>query len=300
VGPVGGAGGSTEPSTPDTSTLTQNQNTSQVEPPAPPTGPTGQYGYFTGMLDNGSGGYGGYVDTYMSNSLQDFRSGNASAKSSDSFSDTKIDGRGQTKGMVELSITETGTWGGNETVTFAQIGSNAFMEWGTWAQANPMGIIETSYFFNNNGAYVWGDYTTDPQMATLNARTWQGLYSGAAWGTYFAGGGPGTSMGGTFSSTVNFGATPTISDFNVNVSGGVYSVEIIGATGSFNPTTSSNFTITPGSGTWKIFNGPTPTFATNKGASGSVYGSNGEAIGGVWKAGTEQGQYTTGGFQGTR
>ena len=156
-----------------------------------------------------------------------------------------------------------------------------------------------SYDFRNQGAYVWGSATTDSEMATLKSNMITANYSGSAWGTYFVGNSAGTAMTGTFSGAVNF-ATPEVTGFNVNVSGGGKSVAITGAMGAFSTATgqTSTFTITPSSGNWKINGAP----ATDNGATGTVYGNGadkGKYVGGVWKTGFSM-DHAVGGFQGSK
>jgi hypothetical protein len=254
-----------------------------------------QMGHFAGMLENCSYSY---VDTYMNTMLQNFKSNNAFAKNNDDSYSTQIDGTGTPKNMVELGVQNSGQWTGSLPVTLKQIGANEYMSWGTWTQTSAMGISGTDYFFKNEGAYVWGNVTADSEMATLKSNAITANYSGAAWGTYFAGNSAGTNLNGNFSGTVNF-ASQQVTDFNVNVAdtSKTKTVDINGASGSFGGGTSS-FTITSGSGTWKINNNTADT----KGASGSFYGhgeDKAKHIGGVWKAGYSSDQ-AVGGFQGSR
>jgi hypothetical protein len=224
---------------------------------------------------------------------QNFNSANAIAENS-SYS-TTINGTGTPKNMTELTVN---TWTGSKPVSFAQLGANEYMEWGTWTQTNAMSTTTgMDYYFNNKGAYVWGSPTTVDEMTTLKQNAITGNYSGPAWGTYFVGGGSGTNMTGNFSGTVNF-ASPAITNFNVSVNGGGNSVVISGASGSFNGGTST-FTIdSANTGTWTI----NQTVADTKGASGTVYGNGtdkGKYVGGVWKAGVG-GSQAVGGFQGSK
>jgi hypothetical protein len=205
-----------------------------------------------------------------------------------------MDGTGTSKNMVEMMVAQTGaSWTGSQPVQFTKMGSNAYMEWGTWTQPTAMTAGGVDYFFKRVGAYVWGDNTTDAQMASLKNSSTTGTYSGTSWGTYFTGGTSGVAMTGSFSANVNF-ASPAVSNFNVSMSGGSNSVAITNASGSFTGATSS-FTISPTSGTWTI----NSSAAVDKSAYGSVYGSNGEAMGGVLRAGTSS-QWINGGFQGRK
>lgn len=269
-----------------------------------------QMGHFAGMLEYVSGGSGYYSDTYMTTQLQNFKSNNAFAANDENNSYiTQIDGTGTTKNMVRLD-TNSGQWpaaaGAGLPVTKNQLGSNEYMAWGTWTQTEPMLINQTNYYFKNEGAYVSGSPTTDNEMATLKSNMITANYSGPAWGTYFVENSTGTKLDGTFSGTVNF-ASPAVTDFNINVSGGGKSVAITNGTGSFITDTAgakSTFTITPASGTWTIQNQSSPMTADNKGASGTVYGNGadkGKYIGGVWKAGySYSNEQAVGGFQGKK
>jgi hypothetical protein len=257
-----------------------------------------QKGHFGGMLQKSDNSY---VDTYLTTTMQNFKSNDAYALNSSSYS-AQMDGTGATKKMVELG-TSSGQWqaaaGAGLPVSFAQVGANEYMEWGTWTQSSAMDISGTNYYFKNEGAYVWGSPTTDSEMATLKSNAIQGTYSGPAWGTYFVGNSAGTKLDGTFNGTVNF-ASSAVTGFNVDVSGGGNNVKITNATGSFSSATGqqSTFTIDSGSGTWNINN----TTASTKGASGTVYGNGtdkGKYIGGVWQAGYSTDK-AVGGFQGKK
>lgn len=241
-------------------------------------GPGGQYGYYVGMLENASTVY---TDTFMSASQQDFNSSNVNA-SGDSTNGVKINGSGRLpKEMTSLTVGST--WTGSKPFIIVKEGSNTYLEWGKWYQADAVDISGTSYAFRNRGAYVYGDPTPVAQMAGLS-----GTYIGKAFGTYFSGGSPGIALTGDFSAKIAGGST--ISDFTIDVSGGGKSVYI--NTGSGSVTSGSAFTIN--GGTWTI-NGNNAAGSAN----GSVYGSSGQAIGGVWKASTAT-ERTVGGFQGTK
>ena len=103
-------------------------------------------------------------------------------------------------------------------------------------------------------------------------------------------------MTGEFSCIVNFN-TDKISDFRVDVSGNGHSASINGASGSFS---SSQFEIDANTGTWKV---DTATYGTSddKKAYGSLYGPNGQHIGGVWgMINSDYKDGVPGIFQGTR
>ncbi|MDQ5984959.1 MAG: hypothetical protein CSYNP_00657 [Syntrophus sp. SKADARSKE-3] len=255
------------------------------------TGPVAQKGYFASMLQNSAGGY---VDTYITSNQQDLATNGAYAMNVSQTSSFSMDGTSTPKKMTEMMVAQTGgTWTGSQPMQFTKMDSNAYMEWGTWTQPNAMTAGGVNYSFSRAGAYVWGDPTTDAQMASLKNSSTTGTYSGTSWGTYFTGGTSGVAMTGTFSANVNF-ASPAVSTLNVNMSGGGNSASISNAAGSFTGAT-SNFTISPTSGTWTI----NSSAATSKAGFGSIYGSAGNAMGGVFSAGTSS-ECITGGFQGRK
>jgi hypothetical protein len=100
-------------------------------------------------------------------------------------------------------------------------------------------------------------------------------------------------MEGTFSSHVAF-TSGLITDFGLSVSGDGHSASISGASGAFTGPT-SQFAINGNTGTWEI-DGTNPD---TKAASGSVYGPNGDHMGGVWEI-HEGTSHAVGVFQGTR
>ena len=170
-----------------------------------------QQGFLTGMLETGAGSY---TDTFFSRSMQDFKSTSAFASSlSGSF---VFDGSGTDKFMTELA-TAGGIWptavGDRRVMQFTKVDANAFMEWGTWTQpiAMPVQITAgqtTDFVFKNEGWYIWGEPTTEAQMATLKQGSFTATYNGTAQGAFFAAGGPGTRLAGTFNGTVNLAPAP--------------------------------------------------------------------------------------------
>jgi len=283
--------------------VTQNQTAITVEDTEGTVDqrPTTHFGYFTGMLtmDDGTKSF---KHLYLSDSLQDFDSDsiegrdllagglNLVADGSQDYDDPRI-----TSIDVESSpsiYTITGSF----PVVHGELGHNAYMEWGYWTQPIAMSYGGDNYYFDNRGYYIFGDHTTDARMCDLALNNVSGTYSGAAHGTYWTAGG-GANMSGNFSTHVNF-ASGSISNFKVDVSGNSHSVLIDGADGNF--TAGSHFQLHPGSGTWQI-DGTETTIDDYKEARGSVYGPNGEAIGGVWKLDKDdESEHATGMFQGTR
>ena len=266
-----------------------------------------QQGVITGMLERADGTY---IDTYSS-SPQSFTSASATASTATSPAaplarSITVDGSSGTgdKFMTALE-TATGTWLGNRSMQFTKIDANAYTEWGTWTQPTAMTVIITAgvtadYDFKNEGWYLWGNQATEADMVALRASGLTPTYNGNAYGTFFTGGGPGTRLTGTFNTTVNFAAaTNQINNFNVNVTGGGNSVQILGASGSFAGST-SNFNIDQATGNW-ILNGANVANSNppDKAASGAIYGPAAQAIGGSWQV-REGANRAAGVFQGTR
>jgi len=109
-------------------------------------------------------------------------------------------------------------------------------------------------------------------------------------------------MTGTFGCTLNFGTTPTVSNFALSVTGANYAASISEASGTLSTTGNNHINLDYTSGAWQL--GPTgsPVSATYGDAKGSVYGTNGEAVGGVWKMGEDvyYNYHATGVYQGTK
>jgi hypothetical protein len=285
LGTEGSAAGTDEPPLAavgvDTTTLTQNLN-------APAGRPTCHEGYFVGMLSRDLAGW-IYNGTHISDTLQDFDSSNARAPDDINF--VRVDGTGgSTKQIAELYVNTYYATGLPQPMQRTELGYNAYMEWGSWTQPTLMTDAGFNvYRFDNKGYYVWGDVTTNEQMAALAAANLVATYSGSAYGTYYTNTG-GTDMTGTFGTTVNF-HTGQLNNFGINVAGGGNTVTLTGGTGNFTGGT-SQFDINGGA--WSI-NGGTDAGS----AYGSVYGGQAQAIGGVWQANGGAGQ-AAGMFQGTR
>lgn len=281
----------------DVSDTVQTQTTMAVEEASlqGPARPTKHYGYFVGLLtkDDGSKQFNG---AYRSQALQDFDSNTSAgayydgtwhfmvADGSADYDDPKIN-------YLDTPSDGLITSGLPVSVQHAELGYNAYMEWGYWTQPSVMSEGSFDFYFDNRGYYVFGDYTTNNQMSDLAANNITGTYSGGAYGTYWTSAGD-ANMSGTFSTHVDF-ASKSISDFGLSVYGGGHSASISVASGTLSG--SSSFAIDGATGIWEI-DGETPD---TKAAAGSVYGSNGEAIGGLWEMHKNDG-HAGGMFQGTR
>jgi hypothetical protein len=235
----------------------------------------------------------------MSTTAQDFNS--SSIQGSDPFGSSASITANGSSGYFSPTITDVKASGGTSmtsgvpsTVNPTELGYNPYMEWGYWTQPQPMSYsVDSTYALINRGYYVQGDVTTNAQMAALQANGVVGTYTGKAYGTYSDSSGAGYYMpNGTFSATVNF-STPSISNFNFSVTDGTRTASVAGATGSFSGST-GQFNVT--GGTVSL----TGTELPSHKSYGAIYGSNGQAIGGVWGIRGGAGIAATGIFQGVR
>jgi tetratricopeptide (TPR) repeat protein len=283
---------------PDTSTVTQDQVTQAV---TALTRPVTHEGYSVGQITETDGMYTHYY-VYDSPSISSFdptylksippmMTISGLPGSSPILTDLEV------PGDVPVPISS----GLPAAVARVELGYNAYQEWGYWTQPNPMSYGGSyDYSFDTRSYYVWGDRTSDADMASLAAQNITGTYTGTAHGTYTWGdlGSAVANMSGSFSSSVNFGSG-TLSDFNLSVSGGGHSasISVPGVATTFSGN-SSPFTISSGQGTWTVDGTPASTGT----ASGSFYGSSAQAIGGQWKMQKSGDFYNnvTGIFQGTR
>ncbi len=264
---------------PDISSVTQNQNTSNIANAT--TRPTNHEGFFSGMLTNADSLI--YDSTFMSTSVQNFDSNNAQAFNGINY--VQVDGSGGNSKIVTALYLDPNFWTGSQPMQRAELGYNAYMEWGTWTQPNAMRNVETNYTFDNKGYYVWGDRTVT-MPSTIS-----GTYSGTAYGTVWSsGGGTDYLTGGTFSMGVTFaGGTGSISNFNVSVGG---DTGISSGTGSIS---GSNFTV--GGGTACVNGQCTSGVGSAKGA---FYGPNAQHAGGVWQVSVPIYGNANGVFQGSK
>lgn len=300
VADTGGGTGTTETNLSDkaadqTATITdQTLNT--------PTRPTVHKGYFTGMLTHQPSGP--LDNVYVSSSRQNFDSALVSAEglidpgsfieanSGSAFGDPLLK-------RVNFDGTYESADNLNYSITHGEIGYNSYQEWGWWYVA--VQTIEINFqahdLFHKN-YYIFGDPTPDAAVAGIS-----GTYSGDAWGTFWdpsVSGEPegikGIGMTGTFSFQVNGAASaPQITNFDLSVAGGAHTASITDETGTFS---SSSFRLNS-DGTWVINGNP----ANYQDGAGSLYGPNGEYVGGgygikAWNGSTYDG--VEGIFQGAK
>jgi hypothetical protein len=198
--------------------------------------------------------------------------------------------------LVPIAGGDSGDLGTTRPISHSKLGSNEYMQWGYWTMTNPVVLGGNSYTVDNKAYYVVGEATYDiDKLKSFGNVT----YSGSAWGTYFSPAG-GSDMTGSFSTHVNLN-NGAISNFTLAVSGGARSASVSNATGQIygythNATNCSHFELDPTSGTWLLNGGP----PTNKAAHGTLYGPNGEHIGGIWGMYGNMANGAVGNFVGSR
>ena len=195
----------------------------------------------------------------------------------------------------ECSSSDLGT---NHPVSYGELGNNDYLEWGYWNAAGKF-EIKSDYAVNHPDNERQGYYIFGPNPADIGALEGTYNYTGDAYGTlyYYT---TNKAMEGTFSCTLGFGTTPTVSNFGLYVSGGGYEASIAGASGTLS-TKDNHIDLDYKSGTWQLGMTGSSVGATCGDVKGSVYGSNGEAVGGVWNMGNTNDEYhATGIFRGAR
>lgn len=233
--------------------------------------PTKFFGYFSAILTDQTGS--NIEDVFVSTSRQDFDSGTQKAYGIVNSSDY-LEGEGrfdETPYLTRAEISEvnSGDLDTSRPISHTELRYNSYQEWGYWTMTTAITVGGDNYAIDNKGYYILGYYTPDAAMSRFSGTA---NYSGDAWGTYWSSAG-GTDMTGTFNCAVNFG-TASITDFDMSVNGGGKSATIEDASGSF---ASSHFSINKDTGTWSL----TPGEPSYRRAVGSLYGPNGEYMGGA-------------------
>jgi hypothetical protein len=273
-----------------------------IPPPLPPIQSGVRTGYFSGLLTEDPDGQ-FLADVYVSNSPQDFNSslitaaglffsaGSIEANPGSGFSNAFLE-------RVSVNPEASSVLGSAFPINNIIIGINAFQEWGHWTVAQPFVINTVDHDFNNKGYYIFGQPTPDASVNGIS-----GQYVGPAFGTFWTDTG-GIDMTGAVSMNVA-GLSNQVTDFNLAVSDSASGAAAliggeVGATGTLS---GSAFTINPDTGTWQLVipgTTPTPVEPIFKSAHGSLYGPNGEFMGGAWGMGTSTGQGAAGIFQGDK
>lgn len=171
------------------------------------------------------------------------------------------------------------------------LGQNEYMEWGRWRQLQLMSVTSKAWEFQyKDGFYVEGSYTSDSQMAALASSNLIITYAGSVAGRHWQSSDAWES--GPFNATVNFNAG-IITDFDLFLGGASHTAQVSNAQGVFTGG-SSTFVIDYGTGIWKT-DGVGAVYGDIR---GTVYGPNGEDIGGVWVIKADTTNFAHGVFQG--
>lgn len=285
----------------DTNDIVQNQSSADTEAALP----VKPYAYFMAILTTEINGtkQSNSEALYRSETRQDIDSRHDSVgRNPDDGNKLVIDWSGDEPEITALELPS-----GNPItsdlpapIETTELGSNAYLSWGHWTQPIAMSDDVNRFYFNNRGYYLSGDYTLDDQMNALSSSNMTGTYNGKANGTYFTAEGDST-LSGAFRAKVDF-ATNTITDFDVSVEGCGHTATIFDATGTFSESSPlSEFVIDGTTGRWTI----DEIAADYAEASGTLYGSSAEAIGGIWGMAatddsTDAVHQAAGMFQGTR
>lgn len=278
----------------------QQQTGSQTEEKTTVTQecPSTHQGYFSGMLVNTeTTDY--LAEVFASKSRQDFDAASVRAHGVQGPETDYIEAQGGSpvyhnpyarKAVYSNGSIYSEALGTTHPITDVDLGYNSYQEWGYWTMTKAFQMSDGyDYYFDNKGYYIYGDPTPD---ATVSGFHGTASYSGNAWGTYFCSE-TGTDMTGTFNASVNFD-TDSITDFNLSVASGDNSrkATIENATGFFS---SSHFTLS--GGRWTLTPGGT---VSDYSGAGSLYGPNGQYIGGAWGMYLYSTQGANGIFQGSK
>ncbi len=240
-----------------------------------PAGPTNRIGYFAAMVTEDWWGSINPDRAFVSEYLQDHEGPDIYGTDVSGDGDIKLTGSPGNHPSVVYMDSNDGRQTGSPAhqVQSQQIGVNAFLVWGYWTMPTAMGSSSASYVIDNPGVFVHGDPTPVENLGGIS-----GHYVGTAWGTYWTNSG-GDAMSGTMSADVTVGSPyQVLSGLNVSVTGGGHTITIQqnDTTEFYGP--NGEFRIYDGDADF-LLNGSTN--ASNAVATGGLFGTNGEALGGT-------------------
>ncbi len=227
-------------------------------------------GYFAAMLSSCTPSL---TDVYVNSARQTMDPGPATGGSIVNGAGYYMQGQGgfDNSAYLRRFITDnsgtddSGDLGTSRPISDEQLGSNLYMDWGYWTMTQAVEINGTNYTVDNKAYYLVGQPTPDDAVNGIS-----GHYEGTAYGTYY---GDPVTMTGTFACDVN-GSSGTVTNFTMDVANGSHNANITIGSGTFS---GSSFNIT--SATWNLSG---ITTGLDKSCNGSLYGPNGEHIGGTW------------------
>lgn len=246
--------------------------------------PSRYFGYFNGILSRESGGSpltGGYYFTPGIANLDGAGTAKGMREGADVGTMT-YDGAGAPGVKSITGLTHQGNTvdqGVPVDVDYWEYGHDSYMEWGIWTTYYKPPMVDTDtgieHSFKHRGYYFAGEHTTDSQMAALHGSLGEVTYSGRAWGKHYQQS-AGLAMEGGFTAKVDFGS-PSVTDFDMQVSGNGHSASIADAQGGF-AGSSSQFELNTATGTWKVDGAA----AQYKHARGGLFGDQGQKMGVIW------------------
>ena len=268
-------------------------------PPIPaPTPPSGgnKMGYFAAMMNRSSLDT-SLHDVYATSTRQDFNSASIKGGSildSGGYIESNPDGfinpgdPSLTRIVTDGGATDSGA-SANGDITIPGEWTTTYMTWGRWTMNDPVSIGAHDYTIDDIARYIYGQTTPNEAVAGFSGTA---QYTGDAYGAYVGN----IFMDGNFSSDVNFNNSQ-VSNFNLNVSDGTgdHTANITGAFGSLN---GSEFNLS--GGTWNLFKEGGTKTPSHQSLQGSLYGPNGEEMGGVWGMYYNDGHAATGVFVGDK
>jgi len=270
-------------------------------PPAPPaqTPPVGgnNMGYFAALM-NRSSPTTSLHDVYVTNTRQDFNSASIRGESildSGGYIESNPDGfinpgdPSLTRVVTDGGATDSGASANGQITIPDEYNRFQYMTWGRWTMNDPVSIGTHDYTIDDIARYIYGQTTPNEAVAGFSGTA---QYIGDAFGHYVGN----IYMDGTFSTDVNFD-NGQVNNFNLNVSNGAedHKANITGAFGSLN---GSEFSLS--GGTWTLFKEGGTKTPSNQSLQGSLFGPNGEEMGGVWGMYYNDGHAATGVFVGDK
>lgn len=280
------------------------ERSSQTPPESSPIGPPqssppaqgNKMGYFAAMM-NRSSPTTTLHDVFVTGSRQDFDSTSVKGGSvvdSGGYIESNPDGfinPGDpllTRIVTDGGATDSGA-SANGPITILQEWRSDYITWGRWTMTNPVSIGSHDFTIDDTARYIYGQTTPNDAIAGFSGTA---QYTGPALGHYVGD----IYMSGNFSTDVDFN-NGQVSNFNLNVSDMTndYQANITGAFGALN---GSEFSLSGGN--WTLFKEGGIKTPTHQGLQGSLYGPNGEEMGGVWGMYYDNNHAATGLFVGEK
>lgn len=280
-----------------TDTTTDTSQTTTAEDTQTPSGGWSGTGFGVFMVDYWLGaGSKAFADTYRTTTPQSGSSTSISATSYDTSDSATVNGPNETITAMSVNFGTAITGGLPYQMKTEAIGNDSYMEWGKFNVYDPSStppMVEGSYnhSVDSLGYYVGGDLTVLSQISTLAGQSKSASYSGTAYGTIWTPTG-GVDMTGDLTMDVDFHVA-TISNFDWLVYEGGASdpnkgyAYVSGGSGSFDPYTTTTYTVTSASwgmdpnGSATPSDGDSGTGTIPGDVRGTFYGTDAMKTGGI-------------------